>query len=76
MASYQPRPYLSRNSDLRVETTLLQKLFLGAGKTAFVGAGAIPTPVFRSYKSSFLGAGKGLAPVNTFPGAGQGINGG
>ena len=32
------------------QRALLQKTFLGAGETAFVGAGVIPAP--RSYKSS------------------------
>jgi len=48
-------------------------MFLGAGETAFIGAGAIPAPVSRSYKSNFLGAGKGPARVIEFSGAGQGI---
>jgi hypothetical protein len=30
--------------------TLLRKIFLGAGKTAFLGAGAISVSAFRSYK--------------------------
>jgi len=33
--------------------TLLQKLFLGTDKIAFIGADAIPAPVSRSYKSFF-----------------------
>ena len=42
-----------------------------AGRIAFLGAGAIPASVSRSYKSRFLGADKGPAPVNEFLGAGQ-----
>ena len=53
---------------------LLQKRFLGAGRIAFVGAGAIPAPVSCSYKSRFLGAGKVTTPINEFSGAGQGIS--
>ena len=41
---------------------------------AFLGAGAIPAPVSRYYKSRFLGVGKEPAPVNEFSGAGQGIS--
>ena len=54
--------------------TLLQKWFVGAGRIAFLEADAIPVPVSRCYKSRFLGAGKGPAPVNEFSGAGQGIS--
>ena len=54
--------------------TLLQKWFVGAGRIAFLEADAIPVPVSRCYKSRFLGAGKGPAPVNEFLGAGQGIS--
>ena len=43
--------------------TLLQKWFVGAGRIAFLGAGAIPAPVSRCYKSRFLGAGKVPTPV-------------
>ena len=63
---------------------LLQKRFVGAGRIAFLGAGAIPTPVSRCYKSRFLGAGKGpletgfqgrvkasAAPEKGFSGAGN-----
>ena len=53
---------------------LLQKRFVGAGRIAFLGAGAIPAPVSRCYKSRFLGAGKGPATVNAFLGVGQGIS--
>ena len=45
-----------------VYNALLQKIFLGMDKRAFVGAGAIPAPVLRSYKSRFLGADKGARP--------------
>ena len=51
--------------------SLLQKRFVGVGRIAFLGAGAIPAPISRCYKSRFLGAGKGPAPVNEFLGGGQ-----
>ena len=54
--------------------SLLQKRFVGVGRIAFLRAGTIPAPVSRCYKSRFLGAGKGPAPVNEFSGAGQGIS--
>ena len=57
-----------------VYNALLQKIFLGMDKRAFVGAGAIPAPVSCSYKSRFLVAGKVTTPINEFSGAGQGIS--
>ena len=54
--------------------TLLHKPFLGAGKIVFVYAATIPALVSRCYKSGFLGAGKGLAPVNAFSEVGQGMS--
>ena len=53
--------------------TLLQRWFVGAGRIAFLEADAIPVPVSRCYKSRFLGADKGPAPVNEFSGAGNAL---
>ena len=52
---------------------LLQKQFVEVDRIVFLGAGAIPAPVSRCYKSRFLGADKGPAPVNEFSGAGNAL---